>query len=99
MGGAKIPDHLLGLQDAPWPVAALVRRRSHGPQMFAAAQCPGAVLRSDTIDILLTLRIHTEDGRRFAVGADDQVAHLKISDGTPAVRSEDVGEDRLGTAA
>ena len=66
---AKVVGHLLGLEHPAGLAVATVIGRRHEPQVLAAGPRGRAVLGGHPVDLLATLRVHAQHGRRRAVAA------------------------------
>src|SRR5699024_7909811 len=73
--------HLLGREDPRWPPSAHIVPVPNGPEMVLRTQCGGTVLRGETVDLLLSLRMNTDHRGRPTVRTDDQITDLQLADG------------------
>ena len=93
------PNHVLGLHDSAGLAMSPIVGRPHEPQVLRTGQRLRAILGSHAEHLARTLREHAENRRWLTIGADDEVAHVEITDPTPAPGCQHPPIDRLRTTA
>src|SRR5699024_12507943 len=56
--------------------------------MVLRTHCGGTVLRGETVDLLLSLRMNTDHRGRPTVRTDDQITDLQLADGPKTLRGQ-----------
>src|SRR5690606_11442399 len=93
MSRAQVADELLRLQHPPRPSPITVVTGADSPEMVFGGAHRGTVLAEESINFLLTVRIHAQHGSRLAVRSDDQVTDLQLADRAESVRGQHPGAD------